>query len=128
MTRISALALLLAMAAGPAAAQVDARLLRYPDVSARTGSPSSTAATSGWCRRAAGRRQRLSSPPGEESFPRFSPDGARIAFTGNYDGNPDVYVIPTLGGLPERVTHHPAADRMLDWYPDGPPLLFASPA
>ncbi len=41
---------------------------------------------------------RLSSPRGEEAFPRFSPDGSRIAFSANYDGNTDVYVVPALGG------------------------------
>jgi tricorn protease len=73
-----------------------------------------------------GTAQRLSSPLGEESFPRFSPDGRSIAFTGNYDGNTDVYVIPTMGGDPVRVTHHPMADRLVDWYPRGSDLLYAS--
>ena len=69
---------------------------------------------------------RLSSPPGEESFPRFSPDGSDIAFSGNYDGNQDVYVVPTVGGVPRRITHHPGGDRLIDWYPDGESLLYAS--
>jgi tricorn protease len=64
---------------------------------------------------------------GEESFPRFSPDGERIAFTGNYDGNQDIYVMPSDGGVPTRVTHHPHPDRMLDWHPDGSDILFATP-
>jgi tricorn protease len=73
-----------------------------------------------------GTAQRLSSPAGEESFPRFSPDGSAIAFSGNYDGNLDVYTVPTMGGTPARITHHPMGDRMLDWYPGGDGVLFAS--
>jgi len=73
-----------------------------------------------------GEARRLSSPAGEESFPRFSPDGRRIAFSANYDGNVDVYVVPAEGGVPHRVTYHPDADRLLDWTPDGKELLFAS--
>ena len=53
-----------------------------------------------------GTANKLSSPPGVEIFPKFSPDGKSIAFTGNYDGNPDVYVIPVGGGFPERLTQH----------------------
>ncbi|HKG92936.1 MAG TPA: DPP IV N-terminal domain-containing protein [Gemmatimonadaceae bacterium] len=117
--------LALLSAAAPLAAQVDARLMRYPDVSA-----TQIAFVYGgdiWVvPKTGGVAQRLSSPRGEETFPRFSPDGKTIAFTGNYDGNEDVYTIPVGGGLPERVTHHPAPDRMIDWYPDGKSLLIAS--
>ncbi len=116
---------IVAAAAAPARAQIDARMLRHPDVSATQitfvyGGDVWVAPKEG------GLAQRLSSPAGEESFPRFSPDGSRIAFTGAYDGNSDIYVVPALGGLPTRVTHHPAPDRMLDWYPDGSGILFAS--
>ena len=69
---------------------------------------------------------RLSSPRGEEQFPRFSPDGSKIAFSANYDGNLDVYVVPSQGGDPVRVTHHPMADRLVDWHPDGTRVLFVS--
>jgi tricorn protease len=69
---------------------------------------------------------RLSSPRGEESFPRFSPDGSLLAFSGNYDGNIDIYVVPAAGGLPRRITHHDAPDRMLGWYPDGHHILYAT--
>lgn len=51
-------------------------------------------------------------------FPRFSPDGSLLAFSGNYDGNIDVYVVPAGGGLPKRLTHHDAPDRVLGGYPD----------
>src|SRR5258708_35756411 len=69
---------------------------------------------------------RLSSPRGEELFPRFSPDGTQIAFTGDYDGNQDIYVMPAAGGLPLRLTHHGAPDRLIGWNPDGKSLLFAT--
>ncbi|MEL7124487.1 MAG: peptidase S41, partial [Bacteroidota bacterium] len=69
---------------------------------------------------------RLTSAKGEEQFPRFSPDGKEIAFSGNYDGNVDIYTIPVGGGIPNRVTYHGMTDRMLEWYPDGKHLLFAS--
>jgi tricorn protease len=61
-----------------------------------------------------GTAQRLSSPMGEEALPRFSPDGKSIAFNANYDGNTDIYIVPSSGGTPERITHHPMPERMLD--------------
>ena len=69
---------------------------------------------------------RLTSSRGTEQFPKFSPDGSEIAFSGNYEGNVDVYVMPVGGGEPRRLTHHSAADRLLGWYPDGKSLLFQS--
>ncbi|MBP1636428.1 MAG: periplasmic component of the Tol biopolymer transport system like protein, partial [Acidobacteria bacterium] len=65
--------------------------------------------------------------PGVETNPSFSPDGSRIAFTGEYDGNVDVFVMPAGGGEPKRLTWHPAADTVLGWTPDGSRILFASP-
>ena len=73
-----------------------------------------------------GEAVRLSSPRGEESFPKFSPDGSTLAFSGNYDGNLDIYTVPVKGGLPQRVTHHGAPDRVIDWYPDGKSILLAT--
>jgi tricorn protease len=67
-----------------------------------------------------------SARPGEEQYPRFSPDGSQIAFSSNYDGNLDVYVMPAAGGVAQRVTYHPVPDRLLDWTPDGRRLLMAS--
>ncbi|HUG44066.1 MAG TPA: peptidase S41, partial [Acidobacteriota bacterium] len=110
----------------PALAQIDARMLRHPDVSA-TQIAFVYAGDIWLVPKEGGVAHRLSSPPGEESFPRFSPDGKTLAFSGNYDGNQDVYVVPATGGAPERVTHHPMQDRFLDWFPDGEHLLFASP-
>ncbi|MEJ2581317.1 MAG: peptidase S41, partial [Acidobacteriota bacterium] len=111
---------------GAADAQIDAQLLRQPDVSSTDiafvyGGDIWVVSKQG------GIAQRLSTPKGEESFPRFSPDGEHIAFSGNYDGNQDIFVMPTGGGLPARLTHHPDPDRMIDWYPDGTGILFATP-
>ncbi len=111
--------------AAPADAQIDARMLRMPDVS-DTRIAFVYAGDIWIVGKEGGTAHRLSTPKGEESFPRFSPDGESIAFTGNYDGNQDIYVMPVAGGLPTRVTHHPAPDRLLDWFPNGDELLFAS--
>ncbi len=70
--------------------------------------------------------RRLTSHPGEESRPRFSPDGGRIAFSGQYDGNVDVYVVPVEGGEPKRLTWHPGADLVVDFTPDGQSVAFTS--
>ncbi|MHC5001716.1 MAG: S41 family peptidase [Planctomycetota bacterium] len=104
----------------------DATMLQFPDVSAehivfvyandlyRVGKDGGTAV-------------RLASPPGKEGFPRFSPDGRRIAFMGNYEGNSDLYVLPAEGGgVAERVTHHPGTEILSNWTPDGR-LLFWMP-
>ncbi len=107
------------------AAQVDARMFRFPDISA--SQIAFVYAGDIWVvAKEGGTANRLSSPRGQESFPRFSPDGTQIAYSANYDGNTDVYVIPAAGGAPVRVTHHPMTDRLIDWYPDGSRLLFAS--
>ena len=106
-------------------AQVDARMLRFPAVSADR--IAFVYAGDVWVApRGGGTAERLTSARGEESFPRFSPDGSQVAFSGNYDGNIDLFVIPTLGGEARRITHHPAADRMVEWARDGRSLLFAS--
>lgn len=59
--------------------------------------------------------RRLTVNPGVEQNPIFSPDGSKIAFTGNYDGNTDVYTISVNGGEPTRVTFHPSADVVRGW-------------
>jgi tricorn protease len=69
--------------------------------------------------------QRLTSHEGYESAPHFSQDGKHIAFTGQYDGNVDVYVIPAQGGEPQRLTYHPGNDHVQGWTPDGK-VLFRS--
>jgi tricorn protease len=70
--------------------------------------------------------RRLTSDVGAESYPAFSPDGSLVAFSGQYDGNTDVYVVPAGGGVPRRLTWHPAADAVLGFTPDGTSVLFAS--
>src|SRR5437868_6599565 len=109
----------------PSPCGVDARMMRYPDVSA-TQIAFVYAGDIWVAPKAGGPAMRLSSPKGEETFPRFSPDGTQIAFSGNYDGNIDVYVVPATGGLPNRLTYHGDPDRMLEWYPDGQSILFAT--
>lgn len=61
-----------------------------------------------------------------EGAPYFSPDGSKIAFSGNYDGNIDVYVVSAYGGEPKRLTYHPGADVAVGWTPDGKDVLFRS--
>ncbi len=120
---------LLAMAAfgvRTALAGVDARLMRQPAVSA-TEIAFVYAGDIWIVPKSGGPARRLSTPPGEESFPRFSPDGSLLAFTANYDGNEDIYVVPAAGGMPKRLTHHPSPDRTLGWSPDGSSVLYASP-
>ncbi len=63
---------------------------------------------------------------GHEATPVFSPDGAHIAFTGEYDGNVDVFVVSASGGSPRRLTWHPGADTAVSWTRDGKAVLFRS--
>ncbi|MHC4318385.1 MAG: S41 family peptidase [Planctomycetota bacterium] len=69
---------------------------------------------------------RLTSSDGSEARPQLSPDGRWIAFTGEYEGNTDVYVMPVDGGSPTRLTFHPSPDVALAWTPDGNSVLFRS--
>ena len=113
--------------ATPAAAggSVNAHMLRYPTVS--SNQIAFTYAGDVWIApKSGGTAQRISSPRGEEMFPRFSPDGSRLAFSANYDGNVDIYVMPAGGGVPRRVTHHGAPDLMLNWHPNGKDILYAT--
>ncbi len=70
--------------------------------------------------------RRLTSDRGVESSAVFSPDGTRVAFSAQYDGNTDVFVVPAGGGLPKRLTWHPGADLVRGFTPDGTRVLFAS--
>ena len=104
---------------------VDARMFRYPDVSANH----ITFVYAGdiWVvGKEGGLAHRLTTSPGEEMFPRFSPDGGSIAYSANYDGTNAVYVIPAMGGTPKRLTWHGSGDRTLGWTPDGEKVLFSS--
>ena len=77
-------------------------------------------------------------PDGFESFARFSNDGSMIAFTGQYDGNTEVYLMPVEGGEPKRLTHtatlsrDDVSDRMgpnnivMTWSPDGKNVIYRS--
>ncbi len=68
---------------------------------------------------------RLTTAEGQESLPHLSPDGASIAFSGNYDGNIDVYVVPVAGGSPKRLTWHSEDDLVEGWDRQGR-VLFSS--
>jgi tricorn protease len=70
--------------------------------------------------------RRLTTADGDESNPAFSPDGNSIAFSANYDGNIDVYVIPAAGGIPQRLTWHPGRDEVQGFTPDGKNVTFTS--
>jgi len=69
---------------------------------------------------------RLTIHDGEERHPKFSPDGSSIAFTGYYDGNPDVYVMNVYGGEITRVTFHPYTDEVIGWHPVKNKIIFKS--
>ncbi len=83
------------------------KLLRFPDihgdeVAFTYGGDLWTAPVAG------GTAVRLTSHPGIEVFAKFSPDGKWIAFTGQYDGDEQVYVMPAAGGVPKQLTFYPA--------------------
>ncbi len=103
--------------------QPHAGMLRYPDVSA-THIVFAYANDLWTVPREGGVATPLSSPDGAEAFARFSPDGSRIAFVGNYEGGRDIYTIPTAGGVAHRVTYHPSSERLTDWLPSGE-ILFS---
>jgi tricorn protease len=85
---------------------------------------------------AGGTAARLTANPGLELFGKFSPDGRFIAFTGQYGGDEQVYVIPSNGGVPKQLTFYPAAgplaerwgydNQVYGWTPDGKAILFRS--
>ena len=117
--------LLLLLVAPFAQAQINAKLMRDIDISDTQiafvyGGDIWLAPKNG------GLAMQLTNSPGEESFPKFSPDGSEIAFTASYNGNQDVYVMPASGGIPVRITYASYPDRMVDWHPEGERLVFAS--
>ena len=123
--------MLLLAAASPAGT----RLLRYPDIHGERvvfvyAGDLWTAPDRG------GRAVRLTAHPGLELFPKFSPDGSWIAFTGQYDGDEQVYVVLADGGEPKQLTFYPARGPLAPrwgydnivygWTPDGKSVLFRS--
>src|SRR5580704_1292769 len=100
-------------------------LLRHPTIS-RTQMVFSFANDLWSVGREGGDAIRLTTGVGVESEPVFSPDGSQIAFTGEYDGNIDVFVIPASGGTPKRLTYHPGPDHVVGWTPDGKQVIFSS--
>jgi tricorn protease len=76
--------------------------------------------------RGGGEALRLTTGTGIEDNPIFSPDGTKIAFTGEYGGNVDVYVVDAGGGVPKRLTYHPGEDIPVGWTPDSRRILFRS--
>jgi tricorn protease len=125
MQRLSILLLIVFACWAQVHAQVDARMLQYPAVS-QTHIVFAYAGDLWVVPKEGGTALKLSSPRGQELFPHFSPDGSRIAYSANYDGKLEIYVIPTFGGLPVRVTYHGMPNRIVEWYPDGTSLLFAT--
>ncbi len=69
---------------------------------------------------------RLTSGTGMETAPVLSPDGSMVAFLADYDGTPEVYAMPTLGGSPRRLTFHPAVERPLAFTADGARVIYRS--
>ena len=107
-----------------AATPTETRLMRFPDIS--NDQVVFVYAEDLWVASIkGGLAHRLTAHPGDELYPKFSPDGKWIAFTGEYDGNSDVFVVPAAGGEPKRLTYHPGADIVLGWSPDGR-ILFRS--
>lgn len=101
------------------------RLLRMPTVSA--DQIAFAYAQNIWIvPRAGGVALRVTSFQGQSANPHFSPDGKWIAFSGEYAGNMDVYVVSSSGGEPRRLTWHPSGDIVQGWTPDGRSIMFAS--
>ena len=112
-------ALALVALAAAATAQANNTLMRFPTL--HGDSVVFEAHGNLWkVSREGGTARRLTTDPGFDIMPRFSPDGRWIAFTGQYQGNTDVYVIPADGGDAKRLTFHSdvVADAPMRWGPD----------
>jgi len=125
--------ILITVLATTAAAQT--KLLRFPDIYADR--VAFTYAGDIWTAPAnGGTAIRLTAHPGMEVFAKFSPDGKWIAFTGQYDGDEQVYVIPSTGGVPRQLTYYPAKgpftprwgwdNQVYGWTKDGKRIIFKS--
>ncbi len=135
-TRILSLSFVFALAAG-GRLEAQTKLLRFPDL--HGDKIVFTYAGDLWTTPAGGgMASRLTAHPGLELFGKFSPDGKQIAFTGQYDGDEQVYVIPASGGEPRQLTYYPARGPLPDrwgfdnqvygWTPGGKSVLFRSMA
>jgi len=127
------LSLIASVFASSAAAQT--KLLRFPAIYG--DKVAFTYAGDIWIAPATGgTATRLTAHPGVEVFARFSPDGKWIAFTGQYDGDEQVYVMPASGGVPKQLTYYPARgpltprwgwdNQVYGWSHDGKSILFRS--
>ena len=102
----------------PTQAPPEMRLMRYPSV--HGNEVVFTYAASLWVSNLnGGFARRLTSAPGIEQKAFYSRDGSQIAFTGQYDGNTDVYVMPAEGGEPKRLTYETGQNACVGWTPDG---------
>ena len=117
---------LLAATVGSVAAAADSTLYREPTLS-ENHLVFSYAGDLWRVGRNGGEAEQLTTGVGNESTPYFSPDGTKVAFTGEYDGNIDAYVIDINGGTPKRLTYHPGADIVRGWTNDGSQILLSSP-
>jgi tricorn protease len=119
----------------PSSGAAQTKLLRFPDISGDR--VAFCYAGDLWTAPAGGgTATRLTAHPGLELFPKFSPDGQWIAFTGQYEGDEQVYVIPARGGQPKQLTYYPARgpfaprhgydNQVMGWTPDGEAILFRS--
>jgi len=121
----------------PSFAAEEARVLRFPAIS-DSRIVFSCAGDLYTVPIAGGVARKLTSHEGYEAFARFSPDGTKIAFTGEYDGNREVYLMPSEGGIPLRLTFTPSlgrddiSDRMgpnnlvMGWTHDAKSVVFRS--
>ena len=121
-----ALGVCLGLTVASAAPAREAKLVRYPHY--HQGKVAFCYLGDIWTASDAGKDVvRLTANKARDVYPRFSPDGTRIAFSSDRDGGGlDVYLIPAQGGAVTRLTTHPADDVVLNWTPDGKSVLFAS--
>ncbi len=113
----------------------EGRLMRFPDVY-KDKVVFSYAGDLWLTTTSGGIARRITTSPGLELFPKFSPDGKWIAFTAQYDGNFNVYVMPSEGGQPRQLTYLPDIGKIparmgpnnevISWYPDSKRILFLS--
>src|SRR5579884_1382799 len=109
----------------PTLASAQAKLLRYPSYS--KGKIAFSYLGDIWVANENGSGvERLTDHRARDIYPRFSPDGAWIAFSSNRAGNYDVYVMPAEGGKPRQLTFHSADDVVAGWTPDSRNIVFYS--